>query len=101
MNARLAKEDIALLLPTNLSNVADEPRFGSDAPSLAGRIGQLFSWIAELPRRRSVLAELNELSDHELADIGLNRSELPRVFDPEFAARRARGSHVVGHALSI
>ena len=29
------------------------------------------------------------LNDRELADIGLSRSELGRVFDPRFQARRA------------
>jgi len=37
-----------------------------------------------------VLDELSGLSDHELADIGLARNDLSRVFDPAFAhARRA------------
>ena len=31
------------------------------------------------------------MTDRELADIGLTRSDLARVFDPAFAADRARG----------
>jgi len=45
-----------------------------------------------------VLDELGMLSDHELADIGLSRVDLPRVFDPAFAADREAqraGSHFV------
>jgi uncharacterized protein YjiS (DUF1127 family) len=103
MNARLAKEEIALLMPTTLSHYADEPRImpDSDKPTFFGRVAGVLAWIADLPRRRSVLAELNELSDHELSDIGLNRSELNRVFDPEFAAERVRSRHPLGRALSV
>lgn len=98
MNARVAKEEIALLMPTSLSNYADEPRL-SDAEAANGVFAAVMHavrWLADLPRRRAVLAELNELSEHELADIGLNRSELTRVFDPEFAAQRARTRNTMG-----
>ena len=44
-------------------------------------------WLAEMPRRRAVLDELGRLSDHELADIGLTRGDLPRVFDPSFTVQ--------------
>jgi uncharacterized protein YjiS (DUF1127 family) len=102
MNARVAKEEIALLMPTTLSHYADEPRFGQqdNEPSLMHRLSAAVAWIADLPRRRSVIAELNELSDHELADIGLNRSELNRVFDPEFAANRTRTRGAFGRAMA-
>lgn len=101
MNARVAKEEIALLMPTTLSHYADEPRLTpeSDKPTLMSTLASAVRWVADLPRRRAVLAELNELSDHELADIGLNRSELNRVFDPAFAAQRARSRGTVGRAL--
>ncbi len=39
-------------------------------------------------RRRRVMAELSRLSDRELADIGLSRSEIGLIYSPEFAARR-------------
>ena len=47
-------------------------------------------------RRRAVLDELSALSDRELADIGLNRNELSRVFDPQFAKQRERKSILHG-----
>ena len=101
MNARIAKEEIALLMPTTLSHYADEPRLdGAPARSgLSEMIAGAVRWMVELPRRRTVLAELHELSDHELADIGLNRSELHRVFDPAFAAARTRDRDTLGRAL--
>jgi uncharacterized protein YjiS (DUF1127 family) len=38
-----------------------------------------------------VLQEMSMLTDRELADIGLSRADLPRVFDPAFAMEHARG----------
>jgi uncharacterized protein YjiS (DUF1127 family) len=98
MNARVAKEEIALMMPTSLSHYADEPRVTESEASngIFAAVMNGVRWLADLPRRRAVLAELNELSDHELADIGLNRSELGRVFDPEFAAQRARSRNSFG-----
>ena len=60
--------------------------------SVIARLAGVVAWIIEFPRRQSVMAELAELSDHELADIGLVRSDLGRVFDADFAAQRARAS---------
>jgi uncharacterized protein YjiS (DUF1127 family) len=92
MNARVAKEEIALLMPSSLSHYADEPRLADTAAPTGVFAAVLHAarWLSDMPRRRAVLAELSELSEHELADIGLNRSELSRVFDPEFAVQRAR-----------
>jgi uncharacterized protein YjiS (DUF1127 family) len=49
------------------------------------------STLADWQRRQTVLQEMAMLSDRELADIGLSRFDLPRVFDPAFAAERVRG----------
>ena len=45
--------------------------------------------IAEWRQHQAVLQEMELMTDRELADIGLTRSDLPRVFDPAFAADRA------------
>ena len=101
MNARVAKEEIALMMPSSLSHYADEPRLSDTIASngVFAAVLRAVHWLADLPRRRTVLAELNELSEHELADIGLNRSELTRVFDPEFAAQRARSRSTMGRGF--
>lgn len=98
MNARVAKEEIALMMPSSLSHYTDEPRVTDAAASngVFAAVLHAVHWLADLPRRRAVLAELNELSEHELADIGLNRNELNRVFDPAFAAQRARSRNTMG-----
>jgi uncharacterized protein YjiS (DUF1127 family) len=48
---------------------------------LSRQIGAVITW-----RRNSEAAlELSAMSDYELADIGLNRSDLSRVFKPNFS----------------
>ncbi|MCS6853538.1 MAG: DUF1127 domain-containing protein [Elioraea sp.] len=37
------------------------------------------------PRRRALYNQLNAMTDRELADIGLTRGDLARVFDPDVA----------------
>lgn len=50
----------------------------------SGPIARLTAWLSDMPRRRQVLNELRSLTDHELADIGLSRGDLHRVFEPDF-----------------
>ena len=100
MNAPLAKEQIALLMSNSLTyrspvvegtdgTIAD----ARPAPrSLAQRLGNFVNGLLAMPRRRAVLDELASLNDRELADIGLNRSELNCVFDPQFAERRRKSA---------
>ena len=104
MNAPLAKEQIALLMSDSLTYRSPVVE-GTDgtiaearpAPhSLAQRIGNFINGLLAMPRRRAVLDELSALSDRELADIGLSRSELNRVFDPQFAKKRERTSVLHG-----
>ena len=53
--------------------------------------------VREWFRRQAVLHEMEMMTDRELADIGLSRGDLPRVFDPAFAADRPRGQDYVGY----
>ncbi len=98
MNARVAKEEIALLMPTSLASYADSA-YTAPAPAAPSVLARAVRWLVDLSRRRAVLAELNALSDHELADIGLNRTELSRVFDPAFAAQRSATRAALGRTM--
>lgn len=108
MNAPLAKEQMALLMSDSLT-MRDSYAPGTDGtvaeqrPSCFGRVATFcrnaIAALTEMPRRRAVLDELSVLTDRELADIGLNRAELDRVFDPAFAKTRRRD--VAGRAASV
>ena len=50
-----------------------------------GPIGRVFARLRDLGSRRATINELNGFSERELADIGLSRSDIHRVFDPSFA----------------
>ena len=62
------------------------PRFAQPG---GGRIARLVEAVgARLQTalaRRAAAGELVAMSDCELADIGISRSEVDRLFDPEFA----------------
>ncbi len=98
MNAPLAKEQIALLMSDSLTyrSPAVEGTDGTVADAnpaprgLRHRFGAVISGLMTFSRRRAVLDELSSLSDRELADIGLSRAELSRVFDPHFIEARTR-----------
>ena len=93
MNAPLAKEQIALLMSASLTyrmpavqgteGILPEAR-PSAWSLLVRRVAGAVQATLEFPRRRAVLDELSRLTDRELADIGLNRADLKRVFQPQF-----------------
>ncbi len=92
MTARVAKEEIAMLMPSRLTHYFTDDR--EDLPQgeasatgtgLGGLFARLRTWLAARRANEEAVAELARLSDHELADIGLVRSDLLRVTDPDFA----------------
>jgi uncharacterized protein YjiS (DUF1127 family) len=61
-------------------------------PARFGAIGRGFAAIGagirEYLRRQRVMNELTHLTDRELADIGITRTDIGRIFTAEFAAQR-------------
>jgi uncharacterized protein YjiS (DUF1127 family) len=51
----------------------------------------------EWRHRRAVIQEMAMMSDRQLSDIGLSRSDLAGVFSPTFAANHARGGDCTGY----
>jgi uncharacterized protein YjiS (DUF1127 family) len=47
--------------------------------------------------RRAVIQEMAMMTDRELSDIGLSRSDVARVGSPTFAANHAGDRHCIGY----
>ena len=96
MSAPISKSDLAFSLPASLSyhstwDDADyEPAQPNRRAGLFARlatpiVARVQAWVV----RERALSELSAMTDHDLADIGLTRSDIPRVSDPAFIAERA------------
>ena len=81
MNAYVSKEELSLL-PTNQISHGDH--YADARSQRRGMFSAVTRWIGAYVERQRVLAELSHLSDRELADIGLARSELPGLVATSF-----------------
>ena len=81
MNAFSTKNELGLLPTSRLSHAQHYAADRARRPTLVSRVAEYF-------KRQATMSELRQLTDRELADIGLQRSELHRVFEPGFAAIR-------------
>ena len=96
MTISINRHEFAFKLPEMLSyhSTWDDADYEPVLPrcrhsSLARLAAAPIRWVRGYAERRRVMTELAQMSDHELADLGLSRYDIPRVFDPEFAAERA------------
>jgi uncharacterized protein YjiS (DUF1127 family) len=55
---------------------------------LMRRVSHLLESWREVRTRAVAMDELSHLSDNELADIGLSRSDIPNIFRPGFRSGR-------------
>ncbi len=81
MSHSFTTQQLTGMVPHTVSQ-AGEPA----ARRTPGPIGRAFARMRSLASRGGTINELRQFSDRELADIGLNRCDVPRVFDPTFAA---------------
>jgi uncharacterized protein YjiS (DUF1127 family) len=103
MAAHTANQNFSFQLPS-LSYVDakwEEPNLHTPVQAAArgasptGMLARLFARYRDWQRARQAMAEFSGMSDYELADIGLSRSDVHRVFDPslcqdlEFRGKRA------------
>jgi len=89
MDATLANDEFAVKLHRipRYIDASDETALSVDAPaprSLSRRIGDMFASFARYRANRALMAEMASMSDRELADIGLGRSDIERVFSKSF-----------------
>ena len=96
MNTSINKNEFAFKLPEMLSyhSTWDDADYEPGLPRRqAGWVSQLVAAplriVTRMAQRHRVMNELGRLSDRELSDLGISRSDIPRVFDPEFAAEYA------------
>lgn len=101
MDDRFTKAEAAYLLPDS----AAASRRETDAEAIrlaavAARDEAIANWVlgglrgavafvASLPARMATYSALRGLSDRELRDIGVNRFDIGRVFEPSINARPA------------
>ena len=100
MNARTANSQLSFQLPSMsyIDAKWEEPNL-RELPKLERRRGGLVAWLVgrlaafnAWRQERQALAELESMTDRELLDIGLSRSDLGRVFNPAYNVDlRARG----------
>jgi uncharacterized protein YjiS (DUF1127 family) len=86
MSAHFAKDQVSFVTPAELSPRAFAP---STSGGFTSALRGAAAWLAGAFQRRAVINELSMLSDHELADIGLTRADIGRVFDPALNTSRA------------
>jgi uncharacterized protein YjiS (DUF1127 family) len=102
MTAPIAKNQLSYTLG-NMSYIGSSYDDASVAPAAQPRQGfgrwlvQWFAGFKEWQRKQTVLREMETMTDRELADIGLARGDLPRVFDPAFASDHARGRDYIAY----
>lgn len=93
MDARMTKAEAALLLPLPRNPAAEQMAALRDAAGRANStalmqgLARLADRILGWPARARLRAELASLSQRELVDIGLTRSEIDRVVAGELTAR--------------
>jgi uncharacterized protein YjiS (DUF1127 family) len=101
MSAHLADNDFVFKLATSQSYIDGNydatplPAAQAAPRGLLRRIGDGLAFVAQSIKtwsaRQATLSEMSLMSDRELADIGLSRGDVPRVFDADFAADHVRG----------
>ncbi len=96
MNVSMNKSEFAFKLPEMLSyhstwEDADyEPVQPHRNTGLVARTaGAVKRSVAGWLERQRVMNEMSRLSDRDLADLGISRYDIKRVFDPAFAADHA------------
>lgn len=101
MNATVGKDQLTAFSLGNASYIGpsyEEPQSRTASSPDGARRGWLSRFMAAVGawrQRQVVLQEMQTMSDRELTDIGLSRSDLVRVFDPAFAADHARGRNYI------
>ncbi len=107
MDARLTQSELTALRPNIGMRDAAEREALRPAATQAGdalfatklrralrtaatAVATLVHAVASFPAKRRAYSDLLALSPRELADIGLTRADIPRVFDPDFTVAKRK-----------
>ncbi|WBV44199.1 DUF1127 domain-containing protein [Pseudoroseomonas cervicalis] len=102
MDARITKPEFDSAIPSATGSMSQAHAVALEAMRARDEaIGQwirkavtsAFRAIVDYPRRRRVYEELTMLTDRELADIGLSRTDIPRVFEGDFEAKARQAAN--------
>ncbi|HUC19815.1 MAG TPA: DUF1127 domain-containing protein [Acetobacteraceae bacterium] len=89
MTALFPRQTAHAFAETRVSRAWDA---GRGRPARFGAVGRFVAAIGvgirEHLRRQQVMNELSQLTDRELADIGITRNDIGQIFTPEFVAQR-------------
>jgi uncharacterized protein YjiS (DUF1127 family) len=91
MSVQTSEQAMAFQLPEMQSyhstwDDADyEPVFPRRRRGWADRLASAGRTLRAWSRRMAVRQELRSMTDRELADMGINRYDVERIFDPEFS----------------
>lgn len=92
MTAHVSKEELGLMLPGTMSHYfQDEPEIIREPVLGAGLFTRLGAWVSAFAARHLIGDDVAGLTDAQLADIGLTRSDATRAYDATFAADYNRG----------
>lgn len=93
MTASVNKNGLAFKLPEMLSyhSTWDDADYAPVQPSrhsglLRRAVSGIGHWVVTRMERQRVMRELAELSDRDLADMGMTRYDIPRVFEAGFVS---------------
>src|SRR5690349_19302389 len=100
MNAPLTRNQFTFSLG-NLSYINpeyDDAFVPATKPETHGNLlTRCIAAVTEWNHRRLLMQEMAMMTDRELTDIGLSRSDITRVFDPLFAADHSRGRDYIAY----
>ncbi len=88
MSAQFAKDQVSFQTSTKLSSAMPAVYAPSSEGGVIAMVRQGAERIRRAFERRAVMNELSRLTDRELADIGLNRSDIGGVFDAAVITNR-------------
>ena len=96
MNMSVADGELAVLESQTLSQYEAGTRFAASrkGKGFFSGLADILRILSELPERQAVLVKLIEMSEQQLADLGLKRSDFPRVFDADFDPRIALAAQI-------